>query len=71
MNDPVEVVAVHRQRGEGLLDSGEVFPIVQWLDADGDEIDGPDDAIAAVGRLPRDQGFVVIDLRRFEGATFH
>lgn len=62
-----EAVAVNVQRGLILLDTNETVEIDTMIDADGDETDDPDLALAALAPLP-DGRWIVVDLTAFERA---
>lgn len=44
----IDVVAVNRGRGIAIGDDGEVYPITNWLDDRGIELDDPEGAIYAI-----------------------
>ena len=58
-----EVYAVNRHQAIAITDDGARLPIVNWLDADGDEC-APNEAVVCVAGHEED--FFVIDLTEFE-----
>lgn len=65
-----EAVAVNRVLGLILLDTDETVEIDTLLDADGDETDDPQAAVAAVAPLPNGR-WISVDLAAFESAENH
>jgi hypothetical protein len=58
-----DIYAVNRRHAIAVTDDGDRLPIVNWLDADGDECE-PQDAVACVAEYG--EKYLTIDLRRFE-----
>ena len=58
-----DICAVNRQQAIAITYDGGRIPIVNWMDADGDECE-PSDAVTCVAEHGDD--FIVIDLTEFE-----
>ena len=61
-----QVDAISRESRLAVLDTGEVIDLTAFLDADGDEIDDPTDAVFAIACIPG-IGFLCVDLRNYGG----
>lgn len=63
----VDVLAVNRSDGLVLLSSGDVVPVVTWMNCDGDELEDGDDRHEAVVAIAGVEGcFFVVWLPFFE-----
>lgn len=63
----IDVVAVSVEQRLAMLDSGEVFDLVEFIDGDGDLTDEPDAAVIVIGQIA-DGTWLSIDMREFENA---
>lgn len=66
----MHIVAFHRAQGLAVTDAGQACVVSVWIDAEGQEIDDPADAVAAVVPLPDDR-WEAVDLRDFDSVEMH
>lgn len=69
-HDPrYDVELVNPRRREFVTADGRTHRLTVFIDADGDETDDPDEAVAVVG--PVGNKWLTIDLRYFDPPTLH
>lgn len=66
----VDVAAVNVRKRTAMLQDGTMFRLTELLDRDGDNTEDPDQAVAAIGKLP-DGSWVAINLGEFVRTPSH
>jgi len=70
MEDDILVISVNIWQRCGILDTGELFLIINVYDSEGDDTDNIDEVVTFIGKLP-DGRLVIVDMRDFVDATIH